>query len=79
MESGIALALHNTEQVPFDQGLPTPAKPDHDWVNRPQSTSLVLYEPIGNLACPARFERATSALEEIVAAQRSNNFNDLNA
>ena len=26
------------------QGLPTLAKPDHDWVNRPQSSSLLLYE-----------------------------------
>ena len=30
-----------------------------------------------NLACPARFERATYALEEIVAAQKSIYFNDL--
>ena len=29
------------------------------------------------MACPARFERATYALEEIVAAQKSNCFNDL--
>jgi len=29
------------------------------------------------LACPARFERATYALEEIVAVQKSNNFNNL--
>ena len=29
------------------------------------------------LACPARFERATYALEEIVAARISNNFNCL--
>ena len=32
---------------------------------------------IGNLACPARFERATSTLEEIVAVQKINKFNDL--
>jgi len=31
------------------------------------------------LACPARFERATYALEEFVAVQKSNNFNDLDA
>jgi hypothetical protein len=31
------------------------------------------------LACPARFERATYALEEIVAAGKSNYFNDLHA
>ena len=37
------------------------------------------HRPVGPLACPARFERATYALEEIVAAQKSNNFNDLNA
>jgi hypothetical protein len=29
------------------------------------------------LACPARFERATYALEEFVAAGKSNYFNDL--
>jgi hypothetical protein len=29
------------------------------------------------VACPARFERATSALEEIVAAGNSNKFNGL--
>jgi len=29
------------------------------------------------LACPARFERATYALEEIVVAQKSIYFNDL--
>jgi len=29
------------------------------------------------LACPARFERATYALEEIVAAEICNYFNDL--
>jgi len=31
------------------------------------------------LACPARFERATYALEEFAAAQKTNNFNDLYA
>ena len=30
-----------------------------------------------NLACPARFERATWALEEFVAVQKANNFNGL--
>ena len=30
-----------------------------------------------DLACPARFERATYALEEFVAVQMANNFNDL--
>jgi len=29
------------------------------------------------LACPARFERATYALEEFVAAGKSNDFNSL--
>jgi hypothetical protein len=29
------------------------------------------------LACPARFERATYALEEFAAVQKANNFNDL--
>jgi len=29
------------------------------------------------LACPARFERATYALEEFVAAEKSNKFNSL--
>jgi hypothetical protein len=32
---------------------------------------------LNNLACPARFERATYALEEIVAAQKANNFNSI--
>ena len=32
---------------------------------------------IGNLACPARFERATSTLEEIVAIQKVLYFNNL--
>jgi len=30
-----------------------------------------------DLACPARFERATYALEEFVAVQKSNKFNGL--
>jgi hypothetical protein len=30
-----------------------------------------------SLACPARFERATYALEEIVAIQKFNDFNSL--
>jgi hypothetical protein len=30
-----------------------------------------------DLACPARFERATYALEEIVAIQKFNDFNSL--
>jgi hypothetical protein len=34
---------------------------------------------LGVLACPARFERATYALEEFVAVQKSNKFNDLDA
>jgi len=29
------------------------------------------------MACPARFERATYALEEFVAVKKANNFNDL--
>ena len=32
---------------------------------------------VGPLACPARFERATYALEEFVAVQKANNFNGL--
>jgi hypothetical protein len=32
-----------------------------------------------NFACPARFERATCALEEIVAAGMSKYFNGLHA
>ena len=35
------------------------------------------HRPVGPLACPARFERATYALEEFVAVQKSNNFNSL--
>jgi len=33
--------------------------------------------PVRCLACPARFERATYALEEFVAAQKNNKFNYL--
>ena len=40
-------------------------------VNHVSSTDL------GFLACPARFERATYALEEFVAVQKANNFNSL--
>ena len=40
-------------------------------VNHVSSTDL------GFLACPARFERATYALEEIVAIQKFNDFNSL--
>ena len=40
-------------------------------VNHVSGTDLV------NLACPARFERATYALEEFVAGQNINNFNGL--
>jgi hypothetical protein len=32
---------------------------------------------LNKLACPARFERATYALEEIVAIQKFNDFNSL--
>jgi len=35
--------------------------------------------PVGHLACPARFERATYALEEFVATRISINFNGLHA
>ena len=35
------------------------------------------HRPVGPLACPARFERATYALEEFVAVQKSMYFNDL--
>ena len=34
---------------------------------------------LGFLACPARFERATYALEEFVAVQNPIYFNDLDA
>jgi hypothetical protein len=37
----------------------------------------VRYGPLRNLACPARFERATYALEEIVAAGMCIYFNGL--
>ena len=37
------------------------------------------HRPVGCLACPARFERATYALEEFVAVQKSIHFNDLDA
>jgi hypothetical protein len=38
-----------------------------------------LVRPVRPLACPARFERATYALEEFVAAQKSMYFNGLDA
>ena len=37
------------------------------------------HRPVGPLACPARFERATYALEEFVAAGMSIFFNGLHA
>jgi len=37
------------------------------------------HRPVGFLACPARFERASLALEEFVAAEKSLFFNDLYA
>jgi hypothetical protein len=37
------------------------------------------YFYMGSLACPARFERATYALEEFVAAGKSLYFNGLHA
>ena len=35
------------------------------------------YFYMGSLACPARFERATYALEEVMAAKKANDFNGL--
>jgi hypothetical protein len=43
----------------------TLVKQIHDRVNRSQSTSLLLYDAIWYLVCPARFERATYALEAV--------------
>ena len=40
---------------------------------------MTSHRPVGPLACPARFERATYALEEFVAAQKSIYFNSLQA
>ena len=37
------------------------------------------HRPVGCLVCPARFERATYALEEFVAARKFNKFSDLDA
>jgi hypothetical protein len=37
------------------------------------------HRPVGPLACPARFERATYALEEFVAAEMCIYFNYLDA
>jgi len=37
------------------------------------------HRPVGRLACQARFERATYALEEFVAAEKYIFFNDLYA
>jgi len=38
-----------------------------------------LHQRVRSLACPARFERATYALEEFVAAEKSLYFNGLHA
>ena len=38
---------------------------------------MTSHRPVRHLACPARFERATYALEEIVAVQKSICFNSL--
>ena len=38
---------------------------------------MTSHRPVRHLACPARFERATYALEEFVAVQKSNDFSDL--
>jgi len=43
------------------------------------SKIAILDEPRGYLACPARFERATYALEEFMAAGMSIYFNALDA
>jgi hypothetical protein len=43
------------------------------------SKIAILDEPREYLACPARFERATYALEEFVTTQKSIYFNGLNA
>jgi hypothetical protein len=44
--------------------------------NQPAYFYMMQYE---NLACPARFERATYALEEFVAVQKCIYFNGLDA
>ena len=46
---------------------------NHNRANR----SAYVYKKNEILACPARFERATYALEEFVAAQKSLYFNGL--
>jgi len=38
---------------------------------------MTSHRPVRHLACPARFERATYALEGFVAVQKANNFNGL--
>jgi hypothetical protein len=49
-----------------------------DQINRSQLIGLGNSTVLGEfLACPARFERATYALEEIVAAEICNYFNSL--
>jgi hypothetical protein len=49
-----------------------------DQINRSQLIGLGNSTVLGEfLACPARFERATYALEEIVAIQKFNDFNSL--
>ena len=48
---------------------------NHNRANR----SAYVYKKNEILACPARFERATYALEEFVAVQNPIYFNDLDA
>jgi len=49
-----------------------------DQINRSQLIGLGNSTVLGEfLACPARFERASLALEEFVAVQKANNFNSL--
>jgi hypothetical protein len=49
-----------------------------DQINRSQLIGLGNSTVLGEfLACPARFERASLALEEFVAVQKANNFNGL--
>jgi hypothetical protein len=51
-----------------------------DQINRSQLIGLGNSTVLGEfLACPARFERATYALEEFVAAEKYIFFNDLYA
>jgi len=71
------VANSQKDQPTLGQGLHNAGQAD-PWFNQ----SITILQPTFiwtdmNLACPARFERATYALEEFVAVQKSMYFSDL--